>query len=524
MNPGTLDPNAPGCEGVQPITPTPLRRLTRFEYNNTVQDLLGVTLTPADQFPPDEIAGGFNNNASVLTVSPLHAEKYTEAAELLAAEAVKNLSTLVACDPAALGEEACAQQFVQTFGRRAFRRPITPEESDRLMRAYTAGRTGGTFAEGIEVVIRYALQAPAFLYRLESSGAPSADQRIPLSQYELATRLSYLLWGSTPDDALLAAAEAGELSTKEQIATRARAMLTDARARRAIAEFFRQWMNLGKLDTLVKSATAFPLFDDAVRAGMKAETQAFIEHVLWTGDRKLTSLLTLPIGFPNEALARVYGVTVPAGSTGPTQVALPAEQRSGILTMPGFLAVHAHPDQTSPVLRGKFVREKMLCQPPPPPPPDANVTLPPAESGTSARARFTAHSADPACSGCHQLMDPIGFAFENFDSIGTYRTMDGTEPVDASGELVETDVDSSFVGVRELTTLLASSQMVQDCLATQWFRFGSGRFDTEQDACMLQDIQSAFRDSGGDLIEMIVALTQTDSFLYRPVLSEEVAP
>lgn len=524
MPPGTPDPNATRCEGATPIAPTPLRRLTRFEYNNTVQDLLGVTLTPADQFPPDEIAGGFNNNAAVLTVSSLHAEKYAEAAELLAAEAVKNLSALLPCDPATVGEAACAERFVQTFGRRAYRRPITAEESDRLMRAYTAGRTDGTFAEGIEVVIRYALQSPAFLYRIESSGTPAAgEQRIRLSQYEIATRLSYLLWGSMPDDALLAAAEAGELSTKEQIANRARTMLADPRARRAAAEFFRQWLNLGKLDTMVKSASAFPLFDEAVRAGMKAETQAFIEHVLWSGDRQLTTLLTAPVGFANEALARLYGVTVPAGSS-PSLVELPPE-RSGILTMPGFLAVHAHPDQTSPVLRGKFVREKLLCQPPPPPPPDANVTLPPAESGTSARARFTAHATDPSCAGCHRLMDPIGFAFENFDAIGAYRATEGGEPIDASGELVQTDVDDTFVGVRELATLLAQSQMVRDCLATQWFRFGSGRFDDEErDACALGQIRDAFSASGGDLMEMMLALTQTDTFLYRPVLAEEVTP
>lgn len=517
----------PECD-VTGRLPAPQRRLTRFEYNNTVRDLLGTTLTPADQFPPDEIAGGFNNNASVLTVSSLHAEKYLLAAEALASEAVtKNLAKLVPCDPAAINgkvdqEEACARQFVQTFGRRAYRRALTPQDVDRLMRAYAAGRTGGSFSEGIEVVIRAALQSPNFLYRLElRHDFDDAAPKVRLNPYEMASRLSYLVWASGPDDELLSAAENGLLETREQLAERARLMLTDPRARLAIAEFYKQWLNLGKLPTIVKEKGAFPEFDDELVAGMSAETPAFIEHVLWSGDRKLSSLLTLPVGFATESVAELYGVSVPPGTTTPQRVDLPPE-RAGVLTQPAFLAVHAHPDQTSPVLRGKAIRTKFLCQEPPPPPDDVDLTPPAEEEAVTARERFSLHASDPRCAGCHQLMDPIGFAFEYFDSVGAYRTQEGGKDIDVSGEMFgSVDIDGPFVGVRELAEKLAGSAQVRECVASQWFRYAAGRFETEGDACSLDDLRTGFHATEGDLVELIVATTQTEAFMYRSAIAAE---
>lgn len=507
----------------------PQRRLTRFEYNNTVRDLLGTSLTPADQFPPDEVAGGFNNNASVLTISSLHAEKYLLAAEALAAEAVAgDLSKLLPCDPAAVEgqiaqEEACARQFIERFGRRAYRRPLTTTEVERLMRAYAAGRTDGSLREGIEVVLRTILQSPKFLFRLELRHDLEGDApRVRLTPYELASRLSYLIWASTPDDELLDAAEAGLLETREQLAERARAMLDSPKARRAIAEFYRQWLNLGKLDSIVREEGAFPDFNAELLAGMRAETPAFIEHVLWSGDRKLSSLLTLPVGFATEPVARLYGVSVPPGTSTPQLVALPPDQRAGVLTQPGFLAVHAHPDQTSPVLRGKVIREKFLCQEPPPPPDNVDLSPPKGERGATARERYQQHASDPTCAGCHQLMDPIGFAFENFDAIGAYRTEEGGQIIDVSGEIVASrDMDGTFVGVRELAERLAESEQVRECVASQWFRFASGRFETPGDACSLDTLRAEFHGSEGDLMELIVAMTQTEAFMYRSAIAAE---
>ncbi|WP_437718918.1 DUF1592 domain-containing protein [Sorangium sp. So ce448] len=519
------DPPVCGAERIL----APQRRLTRFEYNNTVRDLLGTSLTPADQFPPDEIAGGFNNNATVLTVSALHAEKYLLAAEALATEAVGgDLSKLVPCDPAAVEgqvaqEEACARQFVQDFGRRAYRRPLETSDVDRLMRAYAAGRTDGSFREGIEVVIRAALQSPKFLFRLElRHDLDASSSRVRLDPYEMASRLSYLVWASGPDDELLDAAEAGLLDTREQLAERTRQMLEHPRARRAITEFYKQWLNLGKLETIVKEESQFPGYDDELVAGIRAETPAFVEHVLWSGDHKLSSLLTLPVGFATESVAELYGVTVPPGSTTPQLVELPPDQRAGVLTQPAFLAVHAHPDQTSPVLRGKAIRSKFMCQDPPPPPDDVDLTPPTGEEGVTARERFNQHASNARCAGCHQLMDPIGFAFENFDAVGAYRTQEGGQVIDVSGEMVlSDDMDGSFVGVRQLAEKLAGSAQVRECLATQWFRYTAGRFENVDDECSLDGLRAGFHGSEGDLVELIVATTQTDAFLYRSAIAEE---
>lgn len=491
---------------------TPLRRLTRFEYNNTVRDLLDTSLTPADAFPPDEIADGFTNNALVLTVAALHAEKYMEAAETLAAEAVSNLPALVTCDPAAIGEDACAREFAEDFARRAYRRAPEPEDIDALMTAFAAG-AATSFDKGIEVMVRAALQSPHFLYRVEFTGGETPGVgMVRLNGYETASRLSYLLWGSAPDEALLSAAENGGLDTPEQIQTLARSMLQDPKARPAVAEFYRQWLGMPRLESTGKDPEAFPLWSNDMREAMIAENAAVVDAIIWGDSPTLATLLTEPLGLPQGPLADLYGM-----SPSQTAVALPADQqRSGVLTLPGFLAVQAHPDQTSPVLRGKFVRSKLMCTPPPPPPPEANITPPDPAAGGTARARFSAHSTDPECAACHQLMDPLGFPFENYDSIGAYRTTDAGEAIDVSGEMVASlDMDGEFNGVGELAVKLAGSGQVRDCVATQWYKYSMGRGAETGDVCSLSPLQQAFEVSGGDLVEMMVALTQTEAFLYR---------
>ncbi len=263
---GTVAPSECSADGVPR---TALRRLTRFEYANSVRDLLKVDSGPASDLPADEITNGYDNNAAVLTVSSLHAEEYVLVSEDLAKQAVQNLAALTTCDTAALGEDACAASFAKSFGRRAFRRPTTAADEQLLTAAYTAGRTGGTYAEGIEVMIRAALQSSHFLYRLETTTpANPATKVVPLSQFELATRLSYLVWGSGPDDALLDVAERGELGTKAQVAAKAREMLAQPQARQAVAHFFDQWAGTRRLDITSKSTTLFPAFTNELRDAM----------------------------------------------------------------------------------------------------------------------------------------------------------------------------------------------------------------------------------------------------------------
>jgi hypothetical protein len=504
------------------ITRTPLRRLTRFEYANTVRDLLGVDPAPARDLPADEVTSGFDNNSGVLTVSALHAEKYVLVSEALAKSAVGNLATLTTCDPAATGDEACATEFARSFGRRAFRRPLTTADEQSFLTAYRAGRTGGTHAEGIEVMIRAALQSPDFLYRLELPVAAEAGQRmVPLNNYELATRLSYLIWASAPDDALLDAASRGELGTKEQVGAKARQMLADPKARISVGNFFNQWTGTNRLEITTKDTMRFPAFTPEVRDAMARELPAFLDSVIFSGDHMLGTLLTSPVAFVNAPLARVYGVTAPPGSDTTLQrVDLPANQgRAGILTQAGFLSVQGHPDQTSPVLRGKFVRTMVLCQPTPPPPPDVDISLPEIDQGATARERFGAHlTAGSSCSGCHSLMDPIGLAFEHFDAMGQYRDTDNGAAIDATGEVFEAtdpNLAGGFDGVAQLAQKLAASDQVRSCVATQWFRFASGRLEANPDSCSLATLQTAFNASSGDLLELVVSMTQTDAFMTR---------
>lgn len=502
------------------IPPTALRRLTRFEYAQTVKDLLGVDPTPSNDLPADEVTNSFDNNSGVLTVSALHAEKYVLVSEALAKAAVQNLAALTACDTASTGEDACAQQFAKSFGRRAFRRPTTTGDEQMLMTAYAAGRTGGSFAEGIEVMIRAALQSPDFIYRLETTTPPDAAAAlVPLSPFELATRLSFMIWATGPDDALLDAAQNGGLATREQVAQKAREMLGNAKARAALANFFGQWSGTNHVDSITKN-TSFSLFTADMQAAMERETGAFLDYVLWSGDHSLKTLLTAPVAFVSGPLAQLYVPGSAMGGATPMKIDLPAEQgRSGLLTQAAFLAVQAHPDQTSPVLRGKFVRGMMLCDPPPPPPMDVDISPPTVEEGATARERFSAHeSAAKSCAGCHTLMDPIGFAFENFDAVGQYRTKENGRDIDVSGVINDAPdpaLQGDFSGVAALGQKLADSQTVRDCVATQWFRFASGRAEGDQDACSLGTLRGTFGSSDGDLIELVVAMTQTDDFWYR---------
>lgn len=514
-----LDENglAVSCTKLQ-RPPTPLRRLTRFEYNNTVRDLFRTTATPANAFPPDEVSDGFNNNAVLLTVSSLHAEKYMEAAETLAAEAVTKLSTLHPCDIAALGDQACAEQFARDFGRKAYRRNLESEDVAALMTAYAAGQS---HEKGIEVMVRAMLQSPHFLYRVEFTGSETpGNGMVRLNSYETASRLSYLIWGSTPDDTLLAAAEANELSTPQQVADAARRMLQDERAKRGVAEFYRQWAGLTRLDIINKDTAAFPLWGADMRSAMDAESTALVTHTVWGETPTLANLLTAPVGLARGPLAELYGVEATD-----TIVDLPANQRAGILTLPAFLAVQAHPDQTAPVLRGKFVYKKLLCRDISPPPAELmdRITVPEVTEDSTARERFSAHSQDAVCAACHQYLDPPGFALENYDALGAYRTMENNKPIDATGQFVGTrDINEPFDGVIEMAALLARSEQVQDCVTRQWMTYALGRGIEQGDTCSVAPVQEAFTKSGGNLADLVVQLTQSEAFLYRRASSAEV--
>jgi len=532
--PGSNDPNAPpgsnpldpGAGGdpssinmVECITPAigvnPLRRLTHAEYDNSVKDLLGDATRPGLQFPADTQIGLFNNTAEAQTVPVLLADQYLDAAVALAEAA--NVGTLLGCTPSGANGGTCLRGFVEKFGRRAFRRPLTTAEADGLVGTYTTASAAQDANTGVRAVIAGMLSSPNFLFRPETGGSPSALPGAKnATAFELAGRLASLIWASVPDDELLDLAAAGQLTTKEQVGEQARRMLMDERAKPAMASFYFQWFGLDLLETATKDKTAYPKYSDALRDAMEEETKRFVDDVLWEGDAKLATLLTADYSFLNKPLAELYGVTGPTSDTEFVRTPLNKDQRLGVLTQGSVLSAFGAAQQSSPVKRGKWVRLRMLCQDLPDPP--ANIPqLPALEDGISNRERFAMHTNNPACSGCHSLIDGLGFGLEHYDGIGEYRAMDQGVAVNASGQINSTrDIDGAYNGGPELAQRLAQSEQVRDCAPEQLMRYAMGREAEEEDACSVVALREAFAASNGDLKELVVALAQTDAFMsYR---------
>ncbi|HVY28726.1 MAG TPA: DUF1592 domain-containing protein [Polyangiaceae bacterium] len=509
----------PTCTGPQP-GPSPLRRLTHREYDNTVRDLLGDDSHPSAPFSREDVFLGFDNSATARGTTTLLAEQYSQAAEQLAAKAVQNLSALTGCNAADTSRDACARSFIERFGAKAFRGPLTDAERTRFGNLYGSASQAWGFSKGIELTLAALLQSSRFLYRVEF-GTPSATPGVNLlTPFELAARLSYLLWGSLPDQALLDAAGAGQLSTREQIASQARRLLADTRAHYVLNDFHRQWLALDAIDTF---DSTMPGFSNDLRPLLHEEAQRTVEATLFEGDGKLKTLLTAPFSFLNAPLAAFYGLSGPTTDAFEKVPLDAASQRIGILTQGGILAAHSHAAKTSPVLRGKFVREQLLCNPPPPPPPGVDFTVSEKDASLTVRQQSEQHRADPACAACHRFMDPIGLSFEAFDAVGRLRARENDAPVVTTGELIGTDVDGAVSGPAELAQKLAGSQQVSSCFVRQWFRYAYGRDPiNDRDACGITALENAFAQSDGTISELLFALTQTDAFQYRSVAAGEM--
>jgi len=512
------------CSTAFAVGPAPVRRLTRVEYNNTIRDLLGDSSTPADQFSPDGRMGPFDNNVDA-PANPLAANEYMEAAEALATRALSRPGTLVPCATTGLPrdqEDACARSFVRSFGKRAFRRPMTDTEVDRYTKVYADARTqrGRDFAGGVRLVITAMLQSPHFLDHIERGTPTSRPGVYALGPYELASRLSYALWQTAPDDALVAAADGGKLATPADLEREARRMMGDARARAGLWAFYDQLMSLSKLDGLTKDKS-FPFFTPALAATMRKETQAMVDSVLWDGDGKLSTLLTASHTFVNATLASsIYGLKNVTGDNLRRTEMNPAE-RAGILTQPSFLAIQAHADETDPIHRGKFVREQLLCQHMPPPPPDLNPTPPKPDPKQTTRQRYSSMLEIQPCAGCHRLMNLIGLGFESYDAVGRFRTTENGLPIDATGEVIGTEhTDGVFDGARDLGTRLARSPDVRGCMSSTWFSYVIGRATVAEDACSLADLRAAFEASDGNLRDVFLAVIKTDAFRLRSAGTE----
>lgn len=513
---GGEDPNAVALTA----GPMPLRRLNSREYDNTVQDLLYVDMQPSRDFQfAADLYGEFTYPALSGTISTLEVRKYQDAAQALASEA--DLNRLKPCNTT---DENCAAQFIETFGTRAYRRPLSTDEQSQLLGFYRATRAQPLnlgFDDSLRVVIEAMLQSPAFLYRWELGAevAQLNNNLIRLNGYEVASRLSYFIWRSMPDSALLQAAAANHLSTKAEVEAQARRMLNSAKSREPVASFFEYWLTYSDLMNIEKDITAYPNFNRDLKQAMLAESRMFVENIIFDGDGRFRSLFTRSESFINSGLGDIYDANVVGEQL--QAMSLNSTERSGLLTMAAFLADKGGADGSNPALRGSTLYRKMLCKPLPPPPNVIPALDPPSAGGTT-RDRFETHTGNPCASACHALFDPIGFAFENYDGIGQFRNLDNGIRVDASSTLVLDGAAQSFDGAVALSDILADSSEVKACFARQWLRYALDRNEYgEADEPSVDQIAEAFVTSG-DIKELIIDITTSHSFLYRQPSTGEV--
>jgi hypothetical protein len=482
-----------------------LRRLTRSEYDRTLRDLFSLPPTFTAGLATDTVVNGFDNNADALLVSPLLAEQLRKTSEQVAALVVKQT-------PACTGDAAaCADGLLQGQGRRIFRRPLTADERARYGAVFAAIAQEEGIPVATEATLSALLQSPHFLYRSEL-GADAAAGLVTLTPHELATELSYLLWGTTPDEALLAAADQGTLATPQGLSAQVERLLTDPRSSVALDDFVAQWLDLGRLGTVAKDAATYPTYDAPLRAAMAEETRRFVDHVVREQDGTLGELLSARYAFVGGPLADLYGVS---GSEW-QKVSLDGTHRAGILTQASVLAVHGSPSGSSPINRGRLVRERLFCQPLPPPPPNLNVEPPPVDPSLSTRERFAAHSTVEPCVSCHKLVDPIGFGFERFDGIGKFRDLEAGKPIDATGAIHDSvSTDGAFDGAVELADRLAQSAEVRSCFATQWVRYGYGIDEVQEGSCMATKLREGYAAGDGGVRGLLRALITAPHFATR---------
>lgn len=513
-----------------------VRRLNRPEYNNTIRDLVGIDFLPAADFPSDDVGNGFDNMGDVLSLPPLLLEKYLAAAEEIVALGWADADSRRKLFPHGLAEGddrvAVAKKNLHAFASRAFRRPVDDEEFERLWSVVRFAHSAGSSAEeAVQTGYQAVLVSPHFLFRVElgddgasdveppreageiaKADAPAEGVR-PLSDWQIASRLSYFLWSSMPDETLFELAERGRLREPSVLLEQVDRMLDDPRSVALVDNFAGQWLQLRQLSQLTPDAGTFPTFDDSLRSAMRRETELFFEALL-RDDRSILEFLSADFTFVNGRLAAHYGIEGVQGDSF-QRVSLPSGRR-GVLTQASILMLSSNPTRTSPVKRGKWVLDNILGEPPPPPPPGVESLDEGSEVLGSLRERMEQHRSNDACAVCHVRMDAIGFGLENFDPVGAWRDRDGRFAIDPSGTLPG---GLSFDGPAELMEILLEQK--QDafcrCLTKKMLAYALGRGIVSQDRCTVNGIVEAVEQQDYRFRSLIKAIVTSDPFLFREV-------
>jgi len=514
---------AADCAGPKNPGRVTTRRLNREEYRHTIRDLLGVDFDPQD-FPADEVGYGFDNIGDVLSLSPLLMEKYLAAAEAIVARAIPLQAGATLPEPLrrvlprlpSPGEEiAVAREALAALARRAFRRPPTGEEVERLVRfVELAIGNGGSFLEGLRVAIQATLCSPHFLFRWELDPRPlPAGETRELTDYEVASRLSYFLWNSMPDDELLRLAAEGTLRRPEVLERQTARLLKDWKARAFFSSFAGQWLQIRNLWEVSLDPGFFKGWDNQLKGAMKEETELFFQAIALE-ERPVGDFLTADFTFLNEKLARHYGIPGVQGEQF-QRVALPAgSPRGGVLTMGSALISTSTPTRTSPVIRGKWILEQMLGTPPPPPPPNVPPlgNQSPVNQTASLRQRLEEHASRAECAGCHRRMDPLGFALENFDATGAWRDLDGKFPIEPAGKLPS---GVTFTGPRDLKTALRAGPRFVRSFTEKLLTYALGRGLDYPDRCAIDAIVARAGGNDSRFAGLVTGIVTSEPFLKR---------
>ncbi len=489
-----------------------IRRLTRIDYRNTIRDLLGVEVDTGE-FPSDDVAHGFDNLADVISLPPLLMERYAEAGEEIAHRWYQR--EIAPHDDKLPSQQTDARQLavriLLPLQEQAFRRPTTELENHYLLHFFdTCQQQGYTYEESMQASVTRILISPAFLFRIEQDG-PIGQNR-PLDDFELATRLSYFLWSSMPDEELFALARAGELTNEPALLAQVERMLKDEKVRYGLVENFAgQWLQTRRLQAIRPDEKYYPKFDDALRQAMEAETLRLFETIV-REDRPISELLDADYTFVNARLAEHYGIPGIQGDQ-LQRISLQDRPRRGVLTHASVLAINAHPTRTSPVLRGKWIMEAILGTPPPPPPADV-AELEAVQVEGTLRERLEAHRANKACAACHRRMDALGLAFENYDAVGAWRDKDGKESIDPSGELPD---GGKFADAVQLIDLLGrqESEQFRRNVAEKMYVYALGRTLSMYDRLPIGQVVSQTAQGDDRVSSLVQAIVLAEPFRFR---------
>lgn len=513
---------AADCSAASPLMSTRIWRLTHAQMANTLSDDFTFVPPAMANFPDDTRLDGFANRATDLTVSPLLADGYYSAGEQLGAQAVANPAAFgIACPLTQLGAGSCLSSFITSFGQKMWRRPLTPDEITSFASLYaTTAAQGEGPAGGVKGVVEAAFLSPNFLHRTELGAAPQAGAIVPLTDFELASELSYTLWDSAPDAALTALATEGKLHDKAVLLGEAKRLFAvTGKASAAMTSFIQQWLFLETLGDSTKDTTLFPQATPAVARSLVEENRQFVNAVIFdpAGDRSFKTLLTGTSGFVNAITAPLYGLKGITG-TAFTRQPLDPTQRRGILSLASFMWGHASSDGTSLPGRGSYFRANVLCDQVPLPAggvPQAGRFAPDDATG---REKFAVH-ADPACAVCHRLFDGIGFAMENYDAIGSFRTTDHGKAIDASGTMPlpsrPSGPDLAFTGFVDLVDKISREPDAYACFASQYLSYTSGASIADLPTCDRTNLSTQFSSAGYRIDALVMNVVGSPRFMNR---------